>query len=604
MACFLSLLVLCCQIIEARSDLLIYNDNNNNSTMCMGRKELLSLRKVNIRLPDSVWLTLKETGILKPVRGSRGGRRKRHVTATPTSTPHQKQAKICFLNAHSVKNKTLFLADYITEHDIDLMAIAETWLGTSTDATVISELLPAGYDIKHIPRQGKSAGYGGVGLIHKSSISVKTTDSSLTNKFESFEHMECRIMINTFQFVLCVVYRPPPSRANKLRTSTFLEEWSTFLDRYTTIVPGILITGDINLHLEDKHNHDAERFRCLVDDHGMRQHVSEPTHSRGHTLDIVLTRDPDTLLCSQVQVSDPGVSDHMAITCQISVTKPKAARQKLSYRRYKDIDLEDFRNDLSNSFCIQSDMTIEDMVSAYDSQLRSLVDTHAPLMQKTVTLRPQAQWYNSTLRGEKVKKRNLERKWRKSKLTVFKEAYREQSSKYNSLLQEARTLHYSSKVESCGRDPKAVFRMTNQLLGKKSGSSLPEHVSSKTLAETFSTYFTTKIAKIRESLGLDDTNTALSQDVADHADSMHSVLESFNLATEAEVHKIITQSPTKSCEIDPLPTSLLKDCLNELVPHITRIVNQSLISATVPGALKNAVIRPFLKKSQFRPRRA
>ena len=40
-----------------------------------------------------------------------------------------------------------------------------------------------------------------------------------------------------------------------------------------------------------------------------------------------------------------------------------------SSRRYKDINLVDFKNDLSNfnSFCTQTNMSIEGMVSAYDS---------------------------------------------------------------------------------------------------------------------------------------------------------------------------------------------------------------------------------------------
>ena len=40
-------------------------------------------------------------------------------------------------------------------------------------------------------------------------------------------------------------------------------------------------------------------------------------------------------------------------------------------------------------------------------------------------------------------------------------------------------------------------------------------------------------------------------------------------ATEAVILNIIKLSPVKSCELDPLPTLLLKECIAELVPHIT-----------------------------------
>ena len=38
-------------------------------------------------------------------------------------------------------------------------------------------------------------------------------------------------------------------------------------------------------------------------------------------------------------------------------------------------------------------------------------------------------------------------------------------------------------------------------------------------------------------------------------------------ATESEIWNIIKLSPVKSCELDPLPTWLLKECKAELVPH-------------------------------------
>ena len=68
-------------------------------------------------------------------------------------------------------------------------------------------------------------------------------------------------------------------------------------------------------------------------------------------------------------------------------------------------------------------------------------------------------------------------------------------------------------------------------------------------------------------------------------------------ATEAEIRNIIKLSPVKSCELDPLPTWLLKECIAELVPIITDIVNMSLGEYMIPKSLKTALIRPLLKKT-------
>ena len=52
----------------------------------------------------------------------------------------------------------------------------------------------------------------------------------------------------------------------------------------------------------------------------------------------------------------------------------------------------------------------------------------------------------------------------------------------------------------------------------------------------------------------------------------------------------------KSCELDPLPGSLLRKCLSELGPILTQIINQSLQFAVVPEQLKVAMVRPWLGK--------
>ena len=52
----------------------------------------------------------------------------------------------------------------------------------------------------------------------------------------------------------------------------------------------------------------------------------------------------------------------------------------------------------------------------------------------------------------------------------------------------------------------------------------------------------------------------------------------------------------KSCELDPLPTWLLKQCTEELLPLISAIINNSLESGVFPYQCKHAIIRPLLKK--------
>ena len=57
----------------------------------------------------------------------------------------------------------------------------------------------------------------------------------------------------------------------------------------------------------------------------------------------------------------------------------------------------------------------------------------------------------------------------------------------------------------------------------------------------------------------------------------------------------------KFCELDPIPTWLLKACFPELSHILQYIVNTSLTSGEFPSALKHAILKPSLKKFNADP---
>ena len=73
-------------------------------------------------------------------------------------------------------------------------------------------------------------------------------------------------------------------------------------------------------------------------------------------------------------------------------------------------------------------------------------------------------------------------------------------------------------------------------------------------------------------------------------------LHVFEPASPSDVKRIVMASAAKSCELDPLPTSLLKTHIDFLCPVLARIINASLSSSVVPPPMKHAVVIPILKK--------
>ena len=72
-----------------------------------------------------------------------------------------KHLNFVWLNIRSLKNKTTSLFDFIVSQNLDVFALMETWL-CNGDKVILNELLPPGYDIRHV--NGGRRG-GGVALI-------------------------------------------------------------------------------------------------------------------------------------------------------------------------------------------------------------------------------------------------------------------------------------------------------------------------------------------------------------------------------------------------------------------------------------------------------
>ena len=63
-----------------------------------------------------------------------------------------------------------------------------------------------------------------------------------------------------------------------------------------------------------------------------------------------------------------------------------------------------------------------------------------------------------------------------------------------------------------------------------------------------------------------------------------------------EVRKLVVKSASKCCELDPMPTQLLKQNIEIVLPTITRMINISLLEGKFTTNLKEALLRPLLKK--------
>jgi exonuclease III len=244
-----------------------------------------------------------------------------NLTSVPISTSQasasnsvSKILKCALLNARSVRQKSnsidkaADICDLISGENIDILCITESWIrDNALDSQVLSELTPPGYLIVSVPRVNKRG--GGVAVMYRSSIKLSMQTSTPRT---SFEHLKASIKHAGTSLSLCVMYRPPTSGLY----NTFLEEFAEFIGEIQTS-PGVpLVVGDFNVHVDVPTDSNTSKFLTLLESANLCQHVTIPTHHRGHTLDLVITKG------SYLNVKDRYVSSLRPLDCYVS---PKCA---------------------------------------------------------------------------------------------------------------------------------------------------------------------------------------------------------------------------------------------------------------------------------------
>ena len=498
--------------------------------------------------------------------------------------------KIMVFNAQSCRNKANNVHDLIVEGDFDIVFLSETWLHKKGDEPIIAALKPTGYEFENISR---GAPGGGLAVLYRENLIKSVSIPKQSQVYKSFElnvtHLSSALDGRRVTFLS--VYRPTPKKKNKLTIPMFFEDFHDLLEKNCVTDETLLIVGDLNFHFDVDTNSNTRKIKELLDTFGLSQLVIGPTQRSGHTLDVIITNSPNDIL--DLTVEDKCVGDHHQISFFLPLSRPKKTPRLIETRKMRSINLNEFKSDLSAalSHC-------EPNIDNYDNTLREVLDKHAPSVSRRVTARVSAPWMSEEILEARKQRRQAERRWRASRLTVHKQIYVQQRQSVSSLIDKAKRNFVAEQVVSC-KSSKALFDITTQLMGTESDSTLPADIPHGSLPGRFMSYFDEKINTIRESI---DSSEVSRQPIADtELSNTTSQFIVFQPVTCQQVRKILKGMPSKSCDLDPVPTNLLKDCLDEVTETVTNIINTSLDSGIVPKSFKHAIVRPLLKKPGLDP---
>ena len=246
-------------------------------------------------------------------------------------------------------------------------------------------------------------------------------------------------------------------------------------------------------------------------------------------------------------------------------------------------------NDLINSelYSTLKDDPIE-LFKLYDSVLEKLADKHAPSRVFQRRSGWVANWYDGECRGSKRSVRRLERLWRRLKTPEALEDWKAQFEAHRQLLQDKQANYIRQKIAENKGNSKEQWKVLNSILsGSNQDSCCPLS------ATTFQNFFQKKIEDIRTQTADAAPPTVITQSEFN--------FDGFQKITVEEALKTLRTVPAKTCELDKIPTWLIKVLADVFAPILAKLVNASISSGIMPEDHKLAIIRPRLKKPNLDP---
>ena len=574
------------------------------------------------KVSGETWSNIKELGIQISLRGKRGGQRfrTRMKEKLPSQIPtiitlERRQAhpvpvcrnydnlkslvkceksvisssnvNVCLWNAHSIRNKTTHLVEFIVGNDIDVMVLTESWLN-SEDDVIVGECTPPGYTLLNAPRDSTNRG-GGIAVVFKIPLNLLVKQVHNSAHYSTFEYLHVTDRSGSIHFV--IVYRPPPSVSNGYTVQKFLEEFDVLVQEISASPGKLMLLGDFNLHWENPLKTDVQHVMNTTNGAGLVQQVQGSTHILGHTLDLVFCR--EECMLNHFCIHDNHISDHHMICFTLEAPKPSHMYNTVTLRNYRKLDKDKFANSLKELVSSKPDNVNSDLLfEFYTSGTKELIDVYAPSESKTKLVKPRMPWLNESTLLARQERRRMERKWRKTRLDSDRRLFIKANAHVCDVIQSAKEEYFKEKLRTS--TVKDVFAIIQFLLNRKTDH-LPTHFSAQLLSSQFSSFFVEKIEKIREEIDL--SHPIPNMQFEDKVNEGISLFETFELVTPADLSKVIMSCSNATCRLDPIPTWLLKDNVEHLLPLLTDIVNTSLSTGVFPKEAHSAIIKPTLKST-------
>lgn len=484
-----------------------------------------------------------------------------------------KKLKCAHLNVRSLVSHFEYVKNAILLHDIDIMAMTETWL----DDSISNNLLHIqGYNIHRVDRLSRG---GGVGVYVKTNIKY---DVFTTNKH--IEQIWMKINVNWVNIAFGVIYNP--SRNNYVN---FLNDFETTLSTIIPLYDDIICTGDFNIDLLDYNSKFTELMHNTFEGLGLTQIVNQPTRiteTSATLLDYVLSSKEE--LVSVLAVKHiPDVSDHELVIFTVNYKFEVPGVKYVNSRDFKNLNYDRFDADLRSipwNIIYELD-NIDSKIDFLNDTITTLLDIHAPFKTYRLT-KPYAPWLTDVIKIMIIDRDRALKKYRITNNPRHWKNYKQLRNMVTVAIKREKKAYYATKLKN--KSSKEIWSTLKNILNtNKKDTILPDNINNVDMCNNYFINAVPNLIPDNETIKFYENNLK---------PNVNSLL-TFKLITEIDTLKIIAGIKSKATGADNINILTLHICLPFLAPYITHIINYCLQNSIFPTCWKKAQVIPVPKIS-------
>lgn len=353
----------------------------------------------------------------------------------------------------------------------------------------------------------------------------------------------------------------------------------------------MVFVGDFNINVNDQSKSQTLLFLDRLESYDLKQIINEPTRIARNTstiLDLML-------VSSHIETEQPNIEDinvlggnfdHMLVSCVMLNDNVPEINVKFKHRNLKRIDNELFQSHLSltpfqNIFYLNN---VDDKVELLSNYILSLFDVHAPLEEITVR-HDRLPWVTDVIRIMMKERDAAFRKYKKTKKSSDWICYKQIRNHVTSAIKIEKR-QYLNDISRL-RDSKQTWRALQRLqIHSRQIKRLPDVLNKPDEINDF------LLDSLQRSTS---SNGDLISYYEQNTKTNFTVPFNFSVVSELVVYEYLLCIKSNAVGADGLSIVMLLMCCPVIIPYITHIINEVLLTGVFPLSWKVSKICPIPK---------